>query len=52
MAKVSPYHTISEEKFPRYHDNNNCPDGKRIEDKNKRSGKDGRDFCEECEKIS
>jgi hypothetical protein len=55
MAKVYPYHTKSQEEPPEhrsvYHDHDNCPDGKRIEAKNKEAGSAGRPRCKECIKL-
>jgi hypothetical protein len=51
MAKCDPYHTITVEEPEQrdvYHDHDDCPDGKRIEAKNWRSGKDGSPRCDEC----
>lgn len=49
--KVSPYHT----KVPEYggernvyHNNDACPDGKRIKPEHKESGTDGRPLCKVC----
>ena len=55
MAKVKPYHTTTDEAARNqrnvYHDHDNCPDGKRIEPKNKRDGTDNRPRCDECKKL-
>ena len=50
--KVQPYHTDSPEDPPEhrnvYHDHNDCPDGKRILHKNRKSGTAGRPRCKAC----
>jgi hypothetical protein len=55
MAKVYPYHTKSPEEPPEhrnvYHDHSDCPDGKRIKEKNKERGTDNRPRCKECIKL-
>jgi hypothetical protein len=53
MAKVYPYHTITPEQGEPghrnvYHDHDDCPDGKRIEPQNRRSGTDNRPRCDAC----
>jgi hypothetical protein len=55
MAKVPPYHTITEEKPEQrdvYHDHDDCPDGRRIKPENRRSGTAGRPRCDECKRLS
>ena len=44
-----PYHTVSEEDHPVYHNQRNCDEGKKIKTKNLKPGKDGRALCEICE---
>lgn len=54
VAKVSPYHTITEEKPEQrdvYHDHSDCPDGKRIKPENRRTGTAGRPRCDECKRL-
>ncbi len=55
MAKVPTYHTDSEEYPPRhrnvYHDHDDCPDGKRILPKHRKSGTGGKSRCDECIKL-
>jgi hypothetical protein len=55
MAKVYPYHTKSLEDASEhrnvYHDHDNCPDGKRIKQRNKEPGTAGRPRCKECIKL-
>jgi hypothetical protein len=50
--KVLPYHTDSPEDPPEhrnvYHDHNDCPDGKRILPKNRKSGTANRPRCKAC----
>jgi hypothetical protein len=52
MAKVGPYHTITDEvsygQRNVYHNDDHCPDGLQIEAKNWRSGTDGRPLCDWC----
>jgi hypothetical protein len=52
--KVAPYHTsVPEYGGERnvYHDNNQCPDGKRIKEEHKKAGTDGRPLCKECNRL-
>jgi hypothetical protein len=46
------YHTNSPEYGPKnrevYHNNNNCPEGKKIQEKHREPGTDGRPLCKEC----
>jgi Mn-dependent DtxR family transcriptional regulator len=55
MAKVSPYHTDSPEYPPKhrnvYHDHDDCPDGKKIESKHRKSGTGNKLRCDECIKL-
>jgi hypothetical protein len=55
MAKVSPYHTDSPEYPPKhrnvYHDHDDCPDGKKIESKHRKSGTGNKPRCDECIKL-
>jgi hypothetical protein len=55
MAKIDPFHTNSPEYPPEhrnvYHDDDKCPDGKRIMQKHRISGKGGRLLCKECAKL-
>jgi hypothetical protein len=55
VAKVSPYHTNSPEYPPEnrnvYHDDDECPDGKRIKPEHRVSGDAGRPLCKECAKL-
>jgi hypothetical protein len=54
MAKVNPYHTDTEEYPPErnvYHDHNDCPDGRRIEQEHWQSGTGGRPRCKECIRL-
>lgn len=49
--KCSPYHAITEEKPEQrdvYHDYEDCPQGRRIEPENRRSGKAARPRCDYC----
>jgi hypothetical protein len=52
MAKIAPYHTTSIEYSTEernvYHDQSECPDGKRIKPEHKASGTAGRPRCKEC----
>lgn len=53
MAKVPPYHTITPEKDEPshrdvYHNDDACPDGRRIERENWRSGTANRPLCDWC----
>jgi hypothetical protein len=55
MAKCPPYHTATNEtaygQRNVYHDHDDCPDGRQIEDKNWRSGANGRPRCDECKQL-
>jgi len=55
MSRVSPFHTDSEEYPPEhrkvYHDDSDCPEGKRIENKHRKTGTDGKTLCKECAKL-
>jgi len=54
VAKVAPYHTVLPARPPEhdvYHDHDDCPDGRRIESQNWRSGTDNRPRCEECQDL-
>ncbi len=52
MADMMDYHTVEENALHVYHDNLDCPDGKKIKSEHYRSGKGvGRRLCEECEKL-
>lgn len=52
--KISPYHTVTEEKPEQrdvFHDHDDCPDGRRIEPQNRRSGTGGRPRCDACIRL-
>jgi hypothetical protein len=55
MAKVAAYHTDSEEYPPKhrevYHDRDDCPDGKRIQAKHRKTGTGGKPRCKECIRL-
>jgi hypothetical protein len=55
MAKVSPFHTNSEEYPPShrnvYHDNDECPAGKEIKPWHRVEGIGDRPRCEKCEGL-
>lgn len=55
MAKVAAYHTITPEKpygeRDVYHDHDDCPTGRRIEQQNRRTGTANRPRCEDCIKL-
>lgn len=51
MATVSPFHTSTDEEPAVYHDQSECPDGRRILPENKVWGTDGRRRCDECDKL-
>ncbi|HWW59980.1 MAG TPA: hypothetical protein VN181_01305 [Thermoanaerobaculia bacterium] len=46
------YHTNSPEYGPKnrevYHNNNNCPEGKKIKKEHREGGTDNRPLCKEC----
>jgi hypothetical protein len=53
--RVDPFHTDSPEYPPKhreiYHDNDTCPDGKKIQAKHKKDGTGGKKPCLECAKV-
>lgn len=51
MAKVSPYHSTNPTDPDVYHDHNDCPAGKQIPAKNRRSGKGGHRKCKRCKDL-
>ena len=52
MAKVSPYHTATDENHYGqrnvYHNDNKCPDGNRILPENLMSGTGNKPLCDWC----
>lgn len=46
-----PYHTKTGEKRNVYHVLSDCPEGKKIETLDIRSGGFGRHLCDECQKL-
>lgn len=52
MANDPPYHTDSPEYPPQnravYHDDNDCPEGKKIKPEHRKDGTAGRPHCKEC----
>jgi hypothetical protein len=52
MAKVSPYHTDSEEYEPKhrevYHDHDDCYEGKKIQAKHRKNGTGNKPRCKVC----
>jgi len=50
--RVNPYHTTTPEQGEGhrnvYHNDNQCPAGKRIKPENRVSGTGGRPLCEDC----
>jgi hypothetical protein len=53
MAKVAPFHTKNVEdhkRSPVWHDNDQCPTGKKILPKDKELGQKG-NKCEDCIKL-
>jgi hypothetical protein len=55
MAKVSPYHTNSNEELIEHrnvhHDHDDCKDGKRILPKHRENGTGGKPRCKECIRL-
>lgn len=55
MSKIAAYHTDSAEYPPAhrnvYHDQSECPDGKRIKQEHRKSGTAGRPRCKECSSL-
>lgn len=53
--KVNPFHTDSPEYPPEHrevhHDNDACPDGKRIKPWHRELGTGGHPLCKECKKL-
>jgi len=56
MTKIAPYHTNSPEYPPShrevYHDHDNCKYGKDIKYIHKESGKGGKKYCKECDRLN
>ena len=48
MAKVSPFHSIKQDK---HHNNSSCTEGNNIEKENKRDGTGGKPLCDHCKKL-
>jgi hypothetical protein len=52
MVEDKRYHTDSPEEPPEhrevYHDKENCPEGKKILTKNRRTGTGGKKYCKVC----
>ena len=52
---MATYHTNSTEYPPTHrnvhHDNEDCPDGKRIEAKHRESGTGGKPLCDACKRM-
>lgn len=52
MSKCAAYYTIADDDNDKcYHDDNECPSGKKIKDENKRSGTGNRKLCEICKNM-
>lgn len=55
MAKVSPYHTNSQEYPPThrnvYHDHDDCPDGRRIKREHRENGTGNKPRCDACIRL-
>ncbi len=55
MAKVSPYHTNSQEYPPSHrnvhHDHDDCPDGKRIKREHRENGTGNKPRCDACIRL-
>ena len=51
MPKVDPYYSADSEDHDVYHDDSECPAGKRIKPENRRAGKDGRKKCIICKTM-
>jgi hypothetical protein len=55
MAKVSPYHTTTEEYPPTHrdvhHNNDACPTGKQIKAVHKKQGTNSKPLCKDCAKL-
>ena len=53
--KVAPYNTNSPEYLPQhrnvFHDQDDCPDGKRIKREHREAGSGGKAHCKECTKL-
>jgi hypothetical protein len=54
MAKtpLGAYYTTTEEEDPVFHVWSNCPEGEKIEDKNKKRTLLDRHFCEACARMN
>lgn len=55
MAKVGPYHTTSPEYPPKhrnvYHDHDDCPAGREIQQRHRVPGKGDRPRCDDCIRL-
>lgn len=54
MGKVSPYHTSRPEYGSQrdvYHNQSNCPAGKKIKPEHRVSGTAGRPLCKDCKEF-
>jgi hypothetical protein len=56
MPRVSPFHSINEEKKPAairvYHDNSACAPGRDIPQFERRVGTNGYRLCDDCKKLN
>ena len=50
MTKVSPFHSKLSG-TDKHHNNNSCPEGNNIEDKNRVSGTGGLPLCSHCARL-
>lgn len=54
MGKVNPYHTVVPEyggERDVYHDQSECPAGKRIKPEHRQAGTAGRPRCKDCMRL-
>jgi hypothetical protein len=52
MAKVHPWYSIRQRDSNVYHDNDQCPKGRLIEEKFRKSGRRCRQQCPECARLA
>jgi len=51
MSKVPPFHSSIPQYRNVYHDDNKCPEGKKIRARNRRPGTDERPRCSHCMRL-
>ena len=51
MAKIPPFHSKAPNAPKRYHDNDGCPEGNKVEPKQKVFGTGGYQQCPQCARL-